>query len=132
MKSIYGKIQQNTLINIQPSSIIQYGFENSRCIIILNPVLRESSNMVQLVRSKNFKQLIEILKLTAAKNNVNSLSMCQMHSLLKCFCIYKKLELSWFNTSDETVNPDDYEIFINPIITGTTDVNYYIYIDILF
>ena len=127
MKSIYGKLQKNIISNIQPSNIIQYGFENSRCKIIIKLVLREPSNMVPMIRSKTFKQLVEVLKITASNNNVNSLSMCQMHSLLKCFCIYKKLDLSWFNTSNLTTNPEDYEIFINPKIIDSTDVDYILF-----
>jgi hypothetical protein len=49
--------------------------------------------------------------------------MCQINSLLKCFCIHRKLENTWFNTTSSTLNPDDYEIFVNPMITASTEVS---------
>ena len=135
MKSIYGRLKQNTTINIQPANIIQYGFENSRRNYKTQLVLREPCNMVPMVRSKSFQQIVEILKLSAviktpklkSTNNLYSLSMPQISSMLKCFCVHKNIELSWVNTSDTKLNPNDYEIFINPYITGMTDVSYYEY-----
>ncbi len=54
--------------------------------------------------------------------------MSQINSLLKCFCIHRKLENTWFNTTSSTLNPEDYEIFVNPMITASSEVIKYMFI----
>lgn len=92
--------------------------------------LREPSNeLIPIPSIHKLKTQFESLRMTAAINNLYSLSFPQVKLNINAFCMYKNLQhYKWKNTDSGIVlNKNDFEVYVNPRIVAASKISHYDY-----